>query len=299
MLKGSIRSPESIRTKINRLITSYKDAEDRLNGTGAGMEGIELSTFQEEVCNTTCRFYHQLRPVMVNRPNVRPWATNDDSDCFEEKEDEEESCLSSNDSDIEIQHVEPATSSNTQVQGMVIVPNSDNDSNTVASVSIVENINQDNISISSHHTSGRNTTTSVSGSTRKRSSNTISPSDAKKKHKSLLRQGKKQIGSTKSKSKIAALLEAEQQDRNFMMQSRKDKLVFETKKHDELKQIEKQKLGIEERRFRLDEKRLLAQSEIDQQKLLLVQMEVFEKREQMKKNNPHITESEINRRFNF
>jgi hypothetical protein len=48
-------------------------------------------------------------------------------------------------------------------------------------------------------------------------------------------------------------LEAEQEDRNFMMQSRKDKMVFETKKHNELKQIETQKLGIEEQRFKFNE----------------------------------------------
>jgi hypothetical protein len=58
-------------------------------------------------------------------------------------------------------------------------------------------------------------------------------------------------------------------------------------------------LVMEQRRFRLDEQRMLAQTEIDKQKLLLVQMEVFEKREQMKKNNPHIDENEINKRFNL
>jgi hypothetical protein len=66
-----------------------------------------------------------------------------------------------------------------------------------------------------------------------------------------------------------------------------------------MKEIEKQKLGIEERRFRMDEQQMLAQTEINKQKLLLAQMEVFEKREMMKKNNPHINESEIDRRFNL
>jgi hypothetical protein len=151
--------------------------------------------------------------------------------------------------------------------------------------------------LSNQNTIGMNST-SICTSNKRKNSNTISPSEAKKKHKMLLRQGKKLIGSNKSKSKVAALLEAEQGDRNFMMQSQKDKIVFETKKHNKLKAIETKKLGIEER-FKLDEQQMLAHSEIDKQKLLLVRMEVFEKKEQMKRNNPHINKSEINRRFNL
>jgi hypothetical protein len=275
------------------------------------MEGIQLSTFQEEVCKTTCRFYHQLKPVMVNRPNVRPWATNDDSDSSDsvvENENESlpsvEECEDGNDnntdSDMEVLHVQPATTvaNQREPEGMVVVP-SDNDSHTIASLSVIDNTQDDSVSILTNNNTPETTSVSKSTSTKKRKSTKITPSEAKKKHKTLLRQGKKQISSTKSKSKIAALLEAEQEDRNFMMQSRKDKIVFETKRHNEMKEIEKQKLGIEERRFRMDEQQMLAQTEINKQKLLLAQMEVFEKREMMKKKNPHINESEIDRRFNL
>lgn len=285
-----------------------------MNGTGAGLEGIALSTFQEEVVNKTCRFYHQLKPVMMNRPNVRPWVTNDDSseddnnnNILEDEESDSSSVqyameVENIDSDDEVCVVEHDQQSRCPTVDAVIMTTSKRTTSSSSSTNIDDSTssitnNSNTCNTISVHSSSQNSSNNQQNN--KRAPSKITPSDAKKKHKSLLRQGKKQITSTGNKSKIATLLQAEQEDRNFMMESRKDKMEFEAKKHDEMKEIEIKKLGIEEKRFKLDEVRLQAQTEIDKQKLLLVQMEVFEKREQMKRNNPHIDEEEINKRFSL
>jgi hypothetical protein len=87
--KGMYRSPESIRTKIVRVMKMYKMAQDRFNGSGNGLEGIEYADFHDRVLKETCRFYDDLHPILGDRPNVTPWITNEDSD-FDK--DEERSC---------------------------------------------------------------------------------------------------------------------------------------------------------------------------------------------------------------
>ena len=74
---GSMRSADSIKTKIARIMASYKEANERLNATGSGLEGIEYTNFQEYVVNNICKYYYQLDPVLKNRPNVCCWHTND------------------------------------------------------------------------------------------------------------------------------------------------------------------------------------------------------------------------------
>lgn len=58
---------------------SYNTAQYRLNTTGAGMVGFEYSNFEEEVVTKHCIYYHELKPILADRPNVTPWATNFDS----------------------------------------------------------------------------------------------------------------------------------------------------------------------------------------------------------------------------
>ena len=74
---GSERTAESIKNKITRIMASYKDANEKMNNTGAGLDGFEFTSFQEYIVKQVCRFYFVLDPVLRDRPNVFPWATNE------------------------------------------------------------------------------------------------------------------------------------------------------------------------------------------------------------------------------
>ena len=75
---GSDRSPESIKNKITKLMGQYKEANERMNNTGDGLEGIEFTNFQDYIVNNICKYYFVLDPVLKDRPNVCPWCTNED-----------------------------------------------------------------------------------------------------------------------------------------------------------------------------------------------------------------------------
>ena len=72
-----MRSADSIKTKIARVMASYKEANERLLNTGSGIQGLAYTTFQELIVNTVCKYYYQLDPILKNRPNVYAWHTND------------------------------------------------------------------------------------------------------------------------------------------------------------------------------------------------------------------------------
>ena len=75
---------------------SYKEANKRLNQTGNGMKGLELSTFQEWITKNVCKYYFVLDLVMKNRPNVKPWYTNEDNTSSDEDNDLETRVINQN-----------------------------------------------------------------------------------------------------------------------------------------------------------------------------------------------------------
>ena len=58
-------------------MASYKEGNERLSQTGGGMDGIELSTYQQWVTKNVCKYYFELDSVLRDRPNVTPWYTNE------------------------------------------------------------------------------------------------------------------------------------------------------------------------------------------------------------------------------
>jgi hypothetical protein len=79
MYLGSERTVESINCKIKRIYDSYKVASDQMNGTGAGITGREDTiNFQKYIVKFVCKYYFELKPVFGDRPNVRPFFTNED-----------------------------------------------------------------------------------------------------------------------------------------------------------------------------------------------------------------------------
>jgi hypothetical protein len=56
----------------------YKTAKDHIVNTGSGLNSIDHSNYIEKVVHNHCRYYHILDPVLGQRPNVKPWYTNED-----------------------------------------------------------------------------------------------------------------------------------------------------------------------------------------------------------------------------
>lgn len=153
---------------------------------------------------------------------------------------------------------------------------------------------------------------------KKRSVRKITPADAKRTQQSLLRQRKKQIcgSNNKSKSKLGELLDAEREERKFLMDSRKTKMDFELNKHQELKQleinkqkdmreIENKKLDLQKKIYEVDveekelkKEHLRAQTEIEKNNLLLVKMKVLEKQIEMRNKNNTEMNDKLDDMFN-
>jgi hypothetical protein len=318
-----VRTPQSIRNKIVRIIKSYNTAQFRLNTTGAGMVGIEYTDFEEEVVQKHCIYYRELKPILAERPNVTPWATNFDSDeegdsnvRKEQSSDEEsEATDDENQSVISLDN----DGSDDSIQGTV------KDTATVQTQSVVQ-LTDDNCTSVSKKLNQTNdvTVTSVSVSSvnnkRKKSrTGKVAPADAKRTQKSLIRQRKKQLcgnSQSKSKSKLGTLLDQEQKERDFMMEARKTKMNFdlrrhnemkelEINKHNDMKEIEKKKLKLQEKVLKQDEEEkklkkehLRAQTEIEKNNLLLVKMQVLEKQIQMRNMNNAEMNNGLDNMFN-
>jgi hypothetical protein len=305
------RTPESIRTKIVRVMQSYKKAQDRFNTSGNGLEGIEESDFHSKVLKETCRFYDDLKPILGDRPNVTAWATNED-----EEEDDEVECLD-DESDIEVCSEDELDSSNDED---VHNKASQNQRETATSLQIVDKAttstsrNRD-----TSESSGRSDEDVVCLSpTKQKKSKTITqgqrkvgkkkqkiaPIDAKELQKSIQRKGGKSIHKKNNDSKLSDIIEGERLEREFMMSSRQKKMEFEEEKHNDLKQIEDTKMRIDEKRFELEQstfvmkkEQIKFQTDYEKNRVLLQRIELFKKREELKVQNPNITDEFLDKHF--
>jgi hypothetical protein len=311
-----VRTPQSIRNKIVRIIRAYNTAEYRLKTTGAGMVGTEYDNFQDEVVHKHCIYYHELKPILADRPNVTPWATNFDTedegddnvkDSHNDSSDDESEATS--DSVIEIISVDdedhPCIVSKDKISSRENLPES-SQSYSQLTDDTCSRVSKCNVPTKRGEASCSSKSISPINKKRQKSqSQKMSPVDANRAKKSLLRQGKKQIcgSNAKSKSKLGALMEAEKEDRLFILESRKQKMEFEKKRHHDMKQMEMKKLDerkeIENKKIAIQEKLLVvdveekelkkdhlrAQTEIEKNNLLLVKMKVLEKQIEMREKN--------------
>jgi hypothetical protein len=192
-----VRTPQSIRNKIVRIIKSYNTAQFRLNTTGAGMVGIEYTDFEEEVVQKHCIYYRELKPILAERPNVTPWATNFDTD------DEGDKNVRKDDKDDD-----ESSATDDSTESVISIDNDDSDISVVGTVKdtttvqtqSVSQLTDDNCTSVSKKGNQTNdvTVTSVSldspKNKRKKSRvGKVAPADAKRTQKSLIRQRKKQL----------------------------------------------------------------------------------------------------------
>jgi hypothetical protein len=240
--------------------------------TGAGLEGTEFEKFQDYIHAKVCKWYSTLDPILKNRPNIYPvWTNQDESD---------------DDSVVVETHA-------SEIQPTSYGFDSNNQNNDVSDTS-----------------SSSNTTCYVSNNTnssgnRTSSSGSLSPYQANNIRKSILRDHKKNINIKGSKSKTSLYSSADDEEREYLMECRKKKLELEERRDTFQSEIEAKKIKLEADRLQLQKieselkrdniKLMNTQqsiiSEQEKNKLLLLKLEVYEKRKEIIKNNPEITEA--------
>jgi hypothetical protein len=157
------------------------------------------------------------------------------------------------------------------------------------------------------------TSTSASRFRRKKvdATKSLSPAIARKMQRSLLTSHQKQINNKKKKAKITGLTDKEEEEKSFLRETRESKMIFEQQVHHHnirhqekmdvreerkiLMEQERLKMEMEERESKREQAKI--QIEMEKTKLTMIKMEMYEKRLQMKRNNPEITDEVLNSLF--
>ena len=97
-----------------------------------------------------------------------------------------------------------------------------------------------------------------------------------------------------------------QANRDLIVETRDAKMQFEIRRHDEMKDIEAQKLKIEKERLQMDrdnnvikQDHIFAQTKLENSKIVLLRMEMFKERQRIKKENPELTEDYLDKYFPY
>ena len=82
----SERDAKDVENKIGTLERQFREASDWANNTG---QGVENPGEFEAAVKKRCPYYEQLEPIMGERPNAAPLATNEDGSSQDENEEED------------------------------------------------------------------------------------------------------------------------------------------------------------------------------------------------------------------
>ena len=318
---GTDRSPDSIKSKIIRIMGTYKEASERMHRTGNGItDPLKYSSFQEYIVREVCRYYFELEPILKDRPNVTPWATNEDdsddstdSDISDEEDDSDIEVLSSEDNAMTNKEVATKEKNKYKTNVEEFDENMSTNSQQTLShntFSNISNSSDDNVSLklpSLRNTRKRESTGSsgnTSSSTSKRSPK-VTPLEAKLKHKKLRNKRKKSIVSRKSNNMSTSFATMETEDRDRLL-ARNNKINFEKERHNDMKRLEEEKLKIERQRLEMEKdimtlkhEQIKVQSTLERSKIALVRLEMFKAREEIKKNNTEVTDDYLNSLFPY
>ena len=77
VLPDHYRPPHLVKSKIEHLVRTYKNANEVVTSSGQGLEDEEFDSFMEMIHNRHCKWYSALDTVLANRHNIRPAFTNE------------------------------------------------------------------------------------------------------------------------------------------------------------------------------------------------------------------------------
>ena len=310
-------------------MAQYKEGNERLSQTGGGMDGIELTTFQEWITKNVCRYYFELDTVLRDRPNVSPWYTNemplhpqvsnrennrDDTsteDVLDHNLDETDVEFMSNheiDSrkegrdDLENEYENCSINYSTDITANpepITLSNSSDDINSMTTMeSPIVNSSDENTSNPAIVTKNKRKQTLPH--IRK-----LSPVEAKGIQRNLMKR-KKSIARRNGSNISSNLLSMDNDDRALLKETTLAKMNIEKQRNKDLKEIESQKLRIENERLEMDRATIVMRKEqmsvqtcLERSKVVLLKLEMFKTREGIKKEYPNVTEEYLNTHFPY
>ena len=313
-------------------MASYKQANERMGQTGGGMDGPELITYQEWVTKNVCKYYFELDEVLKDRPNVSPWFTNEpvlDSVTIYSDEDDNNTSLEMSIKDNTIESVFEDTNDidkNNDIEESDDFPleydcmssvNSNNIDKSNPNPIVLSNSSEDFNSFTID--TGEATSSSSDDyssrplllSAKKRKVRTppkntkMSPIEAKGIQRKLVK--KKKSIARRNGSKISSnMLGMDNEDRQLLKETAFAKINQENQRYLRLEKLESEKLRIENERLEMDKTAMVMKSEqvsvqtcLEKSRVVLLKLEIFKAREEIKKQLPHVTEEYLNTHFPY
>jgi hypothetical protein len=100
------------------------------------------------------------------------------------------------------------------------------------------------------------------------------------------------------------MIEQEEDDRNFLRESRISKMKFEENQMKERNMREDQKITIERERLRLEkaqsdlnERKIESETQLNNQRMMMVRLEIFKERQALKKSDPSLSDEYLDTLF--
>ena len=75
---GNDRSADSVRSKIDDLVSRFKATSDWVFATGQGVRETEGEENFKQIVRDKFKYYYELEPILSQRPSIRPAFTTDD-----------------------------------------------------------------------------------------------------------------------------------------------------------------------------------------------------------------------------
>ena len=310
-------------------MASYKEGNERMNQTGGGMDGPELSTLQEWVTKNVCRYYFELDSVLKDRPNVRAWYTNEDKEssnvCTIVETDNNISIDDSDDDDmIEAGGIVDLSTDtmDTPRKGSDDDSDDEYEDNRNTSINLMSN-NIDQFSLSSptedndsfnlkpiENSSDECTSSSAKVSKKKRKERQpfvrkLTPIEAKGIQRNMMKK-KKSIARRSVSMLSPKVFTMDNEDRDLIKETALAKMTFDNQRHTDLKNIESEKLRIESDRLEMErstlhmrKEQISAQTCLEKSRIVLLKLEMFKTREGIKKEYPNVTDEYLNTHFAY
>ena len=324
-------------------MSSYKEANEKMGRTGNGItDPLKYSSFQEYIVNNVCKHYFVLDAVFKDRPNVRPWATNEDDSRDDSSIDEYDPLnavefLSSDDNSNEETTLSFINKDNESDSDIEILDKSDrmsiedNSASSKSSHKGRQNEYPSTLSVCSHRTVSTHNNSNISNITEEtivsntgdktnkksatkpksvtpnrkkktKSKSKYTPSQAKNMEKELKKKTRKSIAHKQKNGNTSLnITTIDDEDREFLIETRDRNIRFEREKHKDMKELEEQKIRIETERLNMERdtmklrhEQLLVQNNLERSKLALLRLEMFKTRQDIKKASPDVTDEYLN-----
>ena len=108
------------------------------------------------------------------------------------------------------------------------------------------------------------------------------------------------------KGSRSSLITLDDDEKEVISETRKQRINFEFRRHNDMKSIENEKLAIDKERLKMEKDSMLirveqitAQTNVEKNRNLLLRLEIFKERQTIKKEFPDVTDEYLNENFPY